>query len=114
MINRYTRIYNNTQIMALLFFGKLFIAIGLCFQAYMLFDNPEVANTFNTKLAAALSSCDCIPADIQVHLKQHLRLVVVGLLACSALMVVIRSFFFKFLVIIGLGILLWVNHHPLR
>ena len=100
--------------MALLFFGKLFIAIGLCFQAYILFSNVEAATNFNTKLAAALSSCDCIPADIQAQLKEHLRMVVVGLLGCSALMIVIRSSFFKLLVILGLGILIWVNHHPLR
>lgn len=100
--------------MSFLFFGKLFIAIGLCFQAYVLFDNPEVANAFNSKLASALSSCDCIPADIQAQIKEHLRLVVVGLLGCSALMVIIRSSFFKLLVILGLGILIWVNNHPLR
>ena len=99
--------------MALLFLGKLLIAVGLCFQAYVLLDNPTVAEAFNTKLAAVLSSCNCIPAEIQAHIREHLRMVVVGLLSCSILMVFLRSCFIKFLVLLGLGTLLYVRHHPL-
>lgn len=97
----------------LLFLGKLFIAIGLCFQAFLLFENSTVIGSFNSKLAAVLSSCDCIPADIKVHVKEHLRMAIVGLLGCSALMVVIRASFIKILVILGLVSWMYVSHAPL-
>lgn len=100
--------------MSLLFLGKLLIAIGICFQAYALYSNTAEATAFNTKLAVALKSCDCIPANIKSHLQEHLRFIVVGLLGCSALMVIIRSSIFKFLVILGLTIIILVDNNPLR
>ena len=51
--------------MALLFLGKLFIAIGICFQAYILYSSTAAATAFNTKLAVAMTSCDMIPADMK-------------------------------------------------
>ena len=98
--------------MALLFLGKLFIAIGLCFQAYVLYSSPEVGAAFNTKLAAALTSCDCLPVDIKAHALEHGRMAVVGMLGCSALMVLVRSSLIKLLVILGMGISIWVNNQP--
>ena len=68
--------------MALLFLGKLFIAIGLCFLAYVLYSSPEVAAAFNAKLAAALTSCDCLPIDMKAHALEHGRMAVVGMLGC--------------------------------
>ena len=99
--------------MSLLFIGKLLIALGLCFQAYMLYSNPTVANTFNERLAIVVGSTNAIPSETKPLLLQHLRLVVVGLLACSALMVVVRSFLIKLFVLTGLVILLLVPNHPL-
>ena len=39
---------------------------------------------------------------------------IVGLLGCSALMVVTRTMFFKLLVLIGLVALTMVKHHPIK
>lgn len=55
--------------MALLFVGKLLIAVGLCFQAYTLYEDKASATAFDSRLATVLKDCDCIPADIQAHLK---------------------------------------------
>ena len=51
--------------MALLFVGKLFIALGLCYQAYTLYENKASATLFDNQLAIALKPCHIIPADIQ-------------------------------------------------
>jgi hypothetical protein len=55
--------------MALLFLGKLLIAVGICFQAYTLYEDKTTALAFDTRLSTVLKSCDCIPADIQAHIK---------------------------------------------
>ena len=98
--------------MALLFLGKLLIAVGICYQAFMLFDNDRIAQAFDLRLASVLSSCDCIPAEIKVHVKAHLRMVIVGLLGTSALTVITRTCLFKFLVLVGLVVLTYINYHP--
>ena len=108
-----TRIFIIIILMSLLFVGKLLIATGLCLQAYMLFDNPVVVEAFNTKLATLLSSCQCVPPEAQVLLKEYLRFVIVGLLAMSIPMVVLRSSFIKILVLLGLATLMFVRRHPL-
>lgn len=99
--------------MALLFVGKLLIALGLCFQAYTLFQNKATATQFDTRLATVLTSCDCIPAEIQTHLRQHLRLVVVAFLGFSGLMVLVRSCLVKIPVLLGLVTLLLVKYWPI-
>lgn len=48
--------------MALLFLGKLLIAVGICFQAYTLYEDKASATAFDTRLATVLKSCNCIPA----------------------------------------------------
>lgn len=98
--------------MALLFLGKLLIAVSICFQAYQLYEDRATATAFDARLATVLKSCDYIPADIQAHIKQHLRLVVVGLLASSALMVFVRSCLIKFAVFLGLVTLFVLRNWP--
>lgn len=100
--------------MALLFFGKLFIAVGLCLQAYLLFANPSVSQNFDATATTMLSSCDCLPPEVSALLKQHLRMIVVGLLGLSSLMIVTKSAFIKFLVIIGYVTLCYIRHYPLK
>ncbi len=99
--------------MAALFLGKLLVAIGICFQAYLLFEDKTTATSFNSRLSTVLSSCDCIPAEIKVHLKEHLRLVVVALLGFSALMIFIRSCLVKIPVLLGLVTLFIVKYYPI-
>lgn len=99
--------------MALLFLGKLLIAVGICFQAYTLFEDKAVAASFNTKLATSLKSCDIIPAEIRAHIQEHLRLVVVGLLACSGLMVFFKTWLLKLPVLIGLVTMVCLKYCPL-
>ena len=99
--------------MALLFLGKLLIAVGLCFQAYLLFDNEGIAQNFNINLSKILGSCDCLPPMLLPLLQQHLRIVVVVLLSFSGIMVFTRSSFIKFLVLIGFLTLSYVRHYPI-
>ena len=100
--------------MALAFIGKVFIAVSLCFQAYILFSDANVILTFNKQLQTVLTSCDCIPPNIAALLQQYLRYIIVGLLACSSLMTISRSSFFKILVLIGLVSLFIMKHHPIK
>ena len=98
--------------MALLFLGKLLIAVGICFQAYTLYEDKASATAFDSRLATVLKSCDFIPSDIQAHIKDHLRLVVVGLLGCSALMVLLKSCLVKLPVLLGLVTLFVLKNAP--
>lgn len=100
--------------MALLFLGKLLIAAGIGFQAYTLYEDKASATNFDARLTGCLKSCDMIPADIQAHIKEHLRLVVVGLLAFSGLMVLFKSCWLKVPVFLGLVINFGLQHYPLK
>lgn len=100
--------------MALLFLGKLLIAIGICYQAFVLYDSLAASTAFNAKLTVLLSTLSFIPADIKLHIVAHLRLVVVGFLGCSAIMVISRSCFWKTLVLLGLVIVMLVNYYPIK
>ena len=102
--------YLNSLMSTLL--GKLLITLSLLFQAYLLFENSTLATAFNTKLQAALEACNCIPAHIAAHILQHGRLLVVGLLASSVLMVLFRCWFFKLLPLLALSALLYIEHQP--
>ena len=92
-------------------FGKLLIITSLFFHAFLLFQDRSTQSAFNTNLSQALKACDCIPKDIQAHLRQHLHLVVAGLLASSALLLFTKCWCFKLPVLVGLLTNLWVNHH---
>jgi hypothetical protein len=100
--------------MAATFIGKFIIGLTLCFQAYILFSDATVAAAFNSNTSKMLSSCDCIPANIAVLVKEHLRLVVVGLLASSVLMILTNFCIFKCFVLLGLLTVFTVEHHTLR
>ena len=99
--------------MALVLVGKLLIALGICFQAYTLFENKTTAASFDTRVSTLLATCNCIPAEIQEHIKAHLRLVVVAFLGFSGLMVLFKSSLLKVPVLLGLLILFLVRHYPL-
>ncbi len=99
--------------MALLFVGKLLIALGLCYQAYTLFENKSTATTFDSQLTTALRPLHVIPADIQLLIKTNLRLIVVGLLGFSALMVFFRTAILKIPVLLGLLTWFWLRYLPL-
>ena len=92
--------------------GKLLIVVSLVFQAWVLFENQTVAKEFKPKLLAALEACNCIPDHIAGHILEHGRLIIAGLLASSALMIVMRCWSLKLLPILGLSALLWIEHQP--
>ena len=100
--------------MALLFLGKLLIAVGLCFQAFLLIDNSDVADAFNSRLTTVLASCNCIPLELQTHIRDHLRQIVAGLLCCSILAAFVNSRFLKCLVLLGLVTLMLVRYHHVK
>jgi len=99
--------------MALLFLGKLLIAVGICFQAYTLYEDKTAALAFDTRLATHFKSCNWFPAETTALILQNLRLVVVGLLASSALMVLFKTAFFKFTVFLGLALTFYIRHWPI-
>jgi hypothetical protein len=92
--------------------GKIVITLSLVFQAYLLFENQTVASAFNTKLQDALEACKCIPPQIAQHILQHGRLIIVGLLGSSILMVLLKCWVYKLLPIIALSTLLYIEHQP--
>lgn len=96
-----------------MFVGKLLIAIGLCYQAYNLWENKATASAFDTRANALVHSCSSIPSDIQEHIKTHLRCVVAVFLGFSALMVVARSCWLKVPVLLGLITVFFVRHWPI-
>lgn len=96
------------------FLGKVLIIAGICFQAHLLFNSETVSKDFDLKLTAALTACDCIPAHISVHILQYARFVVVGLMASSILMLVFKCWLLKVFVILGLSVILYIQHQPLN
>lgn len=91
--------------------GKLLIVASIAFQAYLFFADKQTISAFDRQLAQALSACDCLTPEIQALVKQHLRLVIVGLLGSSVLFLLCRCWSFKLPTLLGLGLLLWVEHH---
>jgi len=98
--------------MALLFLGKLLIAAGIAFQAYLLYDDKATSTAFDARLSTVLGACDCIPADIKAHIREYGRLVVAAFLSFSVLTVIARASILKIPVILGLISLLVVRHFP--
>jgi hypothetical protein len=91
--------------------GKLLIVASIVFQAYLFFADKQTTAAFDRQLVQALSACNCLSPEIQALVKQHLRLVVAGLLASSVLFLVSRCWLLKLPALLGLGLLLWVEHH---
>jgi hypothetical protein len=90
--------------------GKLLIIASIAFQAYLFFADRQAISTFDKELNKALSACNCLTPEIQALVKQYLRFVVVGLLGSSVLLL-IRCWLLKLPTLLGLGLLLWVEHH---
>lgn len=99
--------------MALLFVGKLLVALSICYQAYLLFEDKKTGASFDAHASTAIRSLDLIPAEVRDLLNQHLRLIVVAHLAFSFLAVFVRSAIIKLPVVIGLLVLLFVNYFPI-
>ncbi len=95
------------------FLGKLLIIASLGFQAFLLYQDKSSINSFDSQLNKALSSCKCemLTPEIIAHIKEHLRLVLTGLLASSALFLFFKCWCFKIPTFLGLSILLWIQHH---
>lgn len=100
--------------MSLGILGKFLMAVSLCFQAYVLFQDNNTITLFNKQLQVVIANCECITPDIAILLQQYLRFVIVGLLGISALMVVSRSIIFKMFVLLGLVSLLLIKHYPIN
>lgn len=47
-----------------MFLGKTLIAIGLCFQAYILVTNQAIGSDFDASLTKIFSACDCLPPNV--------------------------------------------------
>lgn len=97
----------------LLSLGKLLLAVGITFQAYTLYEDRTAINAFDARLAGILTKCcSSVPAEIKAHVQEHFRVVVVGLLAFSGLMVFFRSWVFKIPVLLGLISLFILKYYP--
>lgn len=95
------------------FIGKILIIASIGFQAFLLFQDKLTIASFDRHLSKALthSLSQYLTPDIQTLLKQHLRLVVVGLLASSVLLAVVNKWAIKLPVLLGLVTLLLIEHH---
>jgi hypothetical protein len=93
------------------FLGKLLIVASIVFEAYLFYADKAAISTFDKQLGQALTSCNCLTPEIQTYVREYLRLVLVGLLASSALTLICRCWSLKLPVFLGLSILLWVEHH---
>jgi hypothetical protein len=91
--------------------GKLLIIASIAFQAYLIFADRQAISTFDKNLSKALTACNCLTPEIQALTKQFLPLVVVALLGSSILMLLSRAWLLKLPTLLGLGLLLWVEHH---
>lgn len=93
------------------FFGKALIIASIVFEAYLFFADRQTIAAFDKQLVQALTGCDCFTPEIQKLVKEHLRLAIAGLLASSVFLLLIKHWFFKLPVFIGLSLLLWVEQH---
>lgn len=90
--------------------GKTLIVTAILFQAWLLYQDKQEGDEFNKNLSQAIAGCSFCES-IRPHLEKYLRLVVVGLLASSALMIFCKCWTMKLLTLFGLCTLLWVEHH---
>lgn len=96
-----------------MFIGKLLIATGLCFQAYLLLTNQVRALEFDGGVSRVLASYDYLSPDSSQLLRNHFRLIIVALLSSSGLMIFTRNLLIKFLVLLGYLLLSYCYNHPL-
>lgn len=90
--------------------GKILIITSIAFQAYLFLTDRQAISNFDKDLQKALSTCHCLTPELQTLTKQYLRLIVVGLLG-SSIFLLIRCWLLKLPTILGLALLLWVEHH---
>jgi hypothetical protein len=93
------------------FLGKALIIASLMFQADLLFSDRQAISAFDKQLTRGLSACSCLTPEISKYAKEYLRLVIAGLIATSALILTFRSWSLKLPTLLGLILLLWVEHH---
>ena len=93
--------------------GKCIIALSLCLQAYLLFQSELTIKLFDQQLTRLLSSCECMPVEVALHVQQYLRLVVIGLLASSVLMIISRSVLPKIFALLGVVVMFVIKNYPL-
>jgi hypothetical protein len=93
------------------FLGKLLIVASIVLEAYLFFSDRQAITTFDKQLKQALTSCDCLTPEIQNYVREYLRLVVSGLLASSVLILIFSWRSIKIPTLLGLLLLLWVEHH---
>ena len=93
-----------------LYLGKFLIIASLVFQAFLLYQDKNEASVFDKNLKNAMQGCDCFTPEIQQLLKQHLRLVIAGLLASSVLFLLLKHWLLKVFALVGLSLLLLVEH----
>ena len=90
--------------------GKTLIIASIVFEAYLIYADKQTIAAFDKQLAHAMTGCDCFTPEIQKLLKEHLRLVVVGLLGAAVLLFA-NCWAFKLPTFLGLSLLLWVEQH---
>lgn len=90
--------------------GKTLIIASIVFEAYLIYADKQTITAFDKQLTHAMAGCDCFTPDIQKLLKEHLRLVVVGLLGAAVLLFA-KCWAFKLPTFLGLSLLLWVEQH---
>lgn len=84
--------------------GKLLIVAGLGFQAYDLYTSEDTSNKFSSNFEKALRKGTHYGVDLNSFIAgkaEIVKLVVVALYALSALILLTRSKFIRFLVILG-------------
>jgi hypothetical protein len=92
-------------------FGKILIVASIVFEAYLFFADRQTIAAFDKQLNQAIAPCHCLTPEIQALVKEHLRLVIAGLLATSVFTLICRCWSLKLPTLLGLGLLLWVEHH---
>lgn len=92
------------------FFGKTLIVAAIIFQAWLLYQDKREGDEFHKNLTDAIANCSCLNS-VRPYLEQYLRLAVVGLLASSVLLIITRCWVFKLFPLLGLSVLLWIEHH---
>lgn len=85
------------------FLGKALLVAGLGFEAYTLYSHTETISKFNTNYERGLRK---LPIDTQYtnllsDKETIVRLVIVALYALSVLLLLTKSRFIKFLVLVG-------------
>lgn len=91
--------------------GKTLIIASLLFQSYLLLSDRQTISAFNKNLNQGLTACHCLTPEIQAYVKTYLREAIAFLIATSVLILVFKYWICKLPILLGLSLLLWVDHH---